>query len=57
MVIGGGVDINITKKIALRPLEMDYTLTRYSNPVTRYSNPVTRYSNPVTSFVFRFGER
>jgi hypothetical protein len=55
MVVGGGVDINITKSIAYRPLEMDYVLTRYSNPVT-FGNHQNSFRF-VTGFVFRFGER
>ena len=55
MVVGGGVEINITKSIAFRPLEMDYVLTRYRNPVTFVNNQNSfRY---LMGFVFRFGER
>jgi hypothetical protein len=55
MIVGGGVDINITKNIAFRPLEMDYVLTHYSNPVT-FGNHQNSFRF-VTGFVFRFGEK
>jgi len=55
MVVGGGLDINISKRIAYRPLEMDYVLTRYSNPVNFVNNQNSfRF---LMGFVFRFGER
>ena len=55
MVVGGGLDININKRIAFRPLEMDYVLTRYSNPVSFVNNQNSfRF---LMGFVFRFGER
>lgn len=54
MLVGGGLDINVTKRIAYRPLEMDYVLTRYSNPVT-FGNHQNSFRF-VTGFVFRFGE-
>ena len=34
MAIGGGIDIPITKIIAIRPAGIDYLLTRFSNPFT-----------------------
>jgi hypothetical protein len=55
MNIGGGVDINITKSIAFRPVEIDYMLTRYSNPLTSVNNQNNfRY---VAGIVLRFGEK
>jgi hypothetical protein len=38
MALGGGFDINVTKHIAIRPAEMDYVLTRYTNPFTNTNN-------------------
>jgi hypothetical protein len=34
MAIGGGVDISVSKRISIRPAELDYVLSRYSNPLT-----------------------
>jgi len=38
MDFGGGVDIPINKKISFRPAEIDYLLTRFSNPFTKTNN-------------------
>jgi hypothetical protein len=35
---GGGVDIPINKTVSFRPAEIDYLMTRYSNPFTKTSN-------------------
>src|ERR1700739_4123433 len=35
---GGGVDIPINQAISFRPVQIDYLLTRYSNPFTKTSN-------------------
>lgn len=35
MDFGGGVDIPINKVISFRPVQIDYLLTRYSNPITK----------------------
>ena len=37
-LIGGGVDIPITPKIAIRPVEVDYLLTRFGNGFTGGNN-------------------
>jgi hypothetical protein len=37
-IIGGGVDIPITDKIAFRPAEFDYLLTRFGNSFTKGNN-------------------
>ena len=34
MEFGGGVDIPINKHVQFRPAEIDYLLTRFSNPFT-----------------------
>jgi len=38
MAVGGGLDIHLSRHIALRPIEIDYVLTRYSNPITNVNN-------------------
>lgn len=38
MALGGGVDVNVSKRIALRLGEFDYILTRYTNPLTNTNN-------------------
>lgn len=53
MEFGGGVDIPVGKHIAIRPAEVDYLLTRFSNPFTGSNNQNNfRYSAGV---VFSFG--
>jgi opacity protein-like surface antigen len=37
-IIGGGIDIPITKNIAFRPAEVDYVLTRFGNDFTAGNN-------------------
>ena len=52
MSVGGGVDINVSKNVALRVAEVDYFLTRYTNPITSTNNQNNfRYLGGV---VFRF---
>lgn len=52
-IIGGGVDIPLTKSIAIRPAEVDYVLTRFGNNFTRGNNNQSnlRYNGGI---VFRF---
>jgi hypothetical protein len=53
MAVGGGLDINLSKHVALRPVELDYVLTRYTNPLTSTNNQNNfRY---LAGVVFRFG--
>jgi outer membrane protein with beta-barrel domain len=53
MAFGGGVDIPITKSVSFRPAEIDYLLTRYSNPFTQTQNQNNfRYS---AGILFSFG--
>jgi outer membrane immunogenic protein len=53
MALGGGVDLNLSKKIALRLGEADWVLTRYTNPITSTNNQNSfRY---VGGIVFKFG--
>jgi hypothetical protein len=52
LAAGGGVDISISKRISIRPVEVDYILSRYSNPLTNTSNQNNfRYCGGV---VFKF---
>jgi hypothetical protein len=45
MAFGGGVDIPINKVLSLRPAQIDYLLTRFSNPFTKTNNQNTfRYA-------------
>jgi hypothetical protein len=37
-IIGGGIDIPLTPKIAIRPVEFDYLLTRFGNDFTHGNN-------------------
>jgi len=53
MFIGGGLDWNINRNVALRLAEMDYVLTRYTNPLTQTNNQNNfRY---LGGLVFRWG--
>jgi len=53
MAFGGGVDYNINKHIGLRLAELDWVLTRFTNPITDTNNQNSfRYLGGV---VFRFG--
>lgn len=38
MAVGGGVDVAISKHLAVRPGEFNYLLTRYTNPLTSTNN-------------------
>lgn len=38
MAVGGGLDITVSKNVALRVGEFDYFLTRYTNPITSTNN-------------------
>ena len=52
-IIGGGIDIPLTKSIAFRPAQVDYVLTRFGNGFTGGNNNQSnfRYQAGVT---FRF---
>jgi hypothetical protein len=50
---GGGLDVNLNKHVALRLAQMDYVLTRYTNPLTSTNNQNSfRYLGGI---VFKFG--
>jgi outer membrane immunogenic protein len=38
MTAGGGVDIEVRKRVAIRPAEVDYFLTRFDNAVNDHQN-------------------
>jgi len=53
MDFGGGVDIPVGKHFAIRPAQIDYLLTRFSNPFTGANNQNNfRYS---AGILFAFG--
>src|SRR5262249_10886127 len=53
MAVGGGVDYNLSKTVALRLAEADWLLTRYTNPFTGTNNQNSfRYTGGI---VFMFG--
>jgi hypothetical protein len=52
MAAGGGLDISLSKHVAMRVAEFDYFLTRYTNPITSTNRQNNfRY---LMGFVFRF---
>jgi len=53
MAFGGGLDVNINKHVAVRLAEMDWVLSRYTNPWTSTNNQNSfRY---LAGIVFKFG--
>jgi hypothetical protein len=38
MAVGGGLDISVSKRLSIRPVEADYVLSLYSNPLTSANN-------------------
>jgi Outer membrane protein beta-barrel domain len=38
MALGGGLDIKVSTHFSIRPVEIDYVLTRYTNPLTNTNN-------------------
>jgi hypothetical protein len=55
MEFGGGLDLNAGKHLAFRLAELDYLLTRFTNPFTQTNNQNNfRYLGGV---VFKFGEK
>jgi hypothetical protein len=52
MSVGGGLDVNVSDHVAIRVAELDYFLTRYTNPFTSTNNQNNfRY---LAGVVFRF---
>lgn len=62
MAIGGGLDIKMTKHLELRPVQLDYLLTRFetitianpTGPTSNHNQNNLRYS---AGIVFNFGAR
>src|SRR5262249_49093298 len=52
MAFGGGVDIPLNHTISFRPAEIDYLLTRFTNPFANSNQNNFRYS---AGLVFSFG--
>lgn len=45
MAFGGGLDIKVSSNFSIRPVEIDYILSRYTNPLTSTNNQNSfRYS-------------
>ena len=53
MTVGGGLDVNLSKVVAFRLGEVDYALTRFSNPLTN-SNSQNNFRF-VAGFVIKLG--
>lgn len=51
MSLGGGLDIPVTKMIAIRPFQIDYLLTRFGNPVTTTNQNNFRYAGGITFYL------
>ncbi len=53
MAMGGGLDVSVNKHVAFRLAELDYVMTRYTNPFTNTNNQNSfRYLGGI---VFKFG--
>jgi hypothetical protein len=45
MVFGGGLDVKVSDRFSIRPVELDWVLTRFTNPLTSTNNQNSfRYS-------------
>jgi hypothetical protein len=52
MALGGGLDVHINHNFSIRPIELDWILSRYTNPFTSTNNQNSfRYT---AGFVYRF---
>jgi hypothetical protein len=52
MAFGGGLDVHINHNFSIRPIELDWIVTRYTNPFTNTNNQNSfRYT---AGFVYRF---
>jgi hypothetical protein len=51
MSFGGGVDIPITKSIAIRPVQVDYLMTRFGNTFDTRNQNNFRYAGGVTFYL------
>ena len=53
-IIGGGIDVPLTKSVAIRPIQVDYVLTRFGNGFTGGNNNQSNFRYQA-GIVFRFG--
>ena len=53
-LIGGGIDIPLTRRVTLRPAQFDYVLTRFGNNLTHGNNNQSNFRYQA-GLVFRFG--
>jgi hypothetical protein len=53
-IIGGGIDVPLSKSIAFRPVQLDYVLTRFGNGFTGGNNNQSNFRYQA-GLVFRFG--
>jgi outer membrane protein OmpA-like peptidoglycan-associated protein len=53
-IIGGGLDIPLTRRVTLRPAQFDYVLTRFGNNFTHGNNNQSNFRYQA-GLVFRFG--
>jgi hypothetical protein len=52
MAFGGGLDVHINHNFSIRPIELDWVVTRYTNPLSNTNNQNSfRYT---AGFVYRF---
>ena len=51
MSFGGGIDIPITKTIAIRPVQVDYLMTRFGNSLVTTNQNNFRYAAGVTFYL------
>ncbi len=51
MSYGGGIDIPVTKSIAIRPVQLDYLMTRFSNVLDTTNQNNLRYAAGVTFYL------
>jgi opacity protein-like surface antigen len=52
-IIGGGIDIRVSERVAFRPAEVDYLLTRFGNNFTQGNNNQSNFRYQA-GVVFRF---
>jgi hypothetical protein len=38
MAVGGGIDFHVSRHFSIRPIEIDYVMTRFTNPVSNTNN-------------------
>jgi peptidoglycan-associated lipoprotein len=50
LIAGGGLDVNLTRHIALRAIEADYYLTRFDNGVNHHQNNLRLAAGVIVRF-------